>query len=62
MVPAADLVGHPGGLGALDHLAVVGGGEVEHDEVTVGGRTLDLVERAEPLAQVLQLLVDVLRR
>ena len=35
---AADLVGHAGDLGALDGLAVLGGREVDDDEVAVGGR------------------------
>ena len=56
---AADLVGHAADLGTLDDLAVLGGHEVEHHEVAVGGRALDVGQRAEALAQVLQLLLDV---
>ena len=55
----ADLVGHAADLGALDGLAVLGGLEVEHDEVAVGGRALDVVEGGEPLTQRLDLLLDV---
>ena len=35
---ATDLVGHAGDLGAVDDLAVLGGLEVDDDEVAVGGR------------------------
>ena len=51
---AADLVGHAGHLGALDDLAVLGGLEVEHDEVAVGGRALDVGQGGEALAQRLR--------
>ena len=53
---AADLVGHAGDLGALDDLAVLGGLEVDHHEVAVGGGALDVGEGGEPLAQRLDLL------
>ena len=56
---AADLVGHAGHLGALDDLAVLGGLEVDDHEVAVGGRALDVGEGGEPLAQRLDLLLDV---
>ena len=38
MPPRPTLVGHAADLGALDGLAVLGGDEVDHDEVAVGGR------------------------
>ena len=56
---AADLVGHAADLGALDGLAVLGGDEVDGDEVAVGGGPLDVGEAAEALAQRLDLLLDV---
>ena len=56
---AADLVGHAGDLAALDGLAVLGGDQVDGDEVAVGGRALDRDEGAEALTQRLDLLVDV---
>ena len=56
---ATDAVGHAGDLGALDGLAVAGGGEVHDDEVAVGGRALDVDQGGEPLAQRLELLLDV---
>ena len=56
---ATDLVGHAGDLGALDDLAVLGGLEVDHHEVAVGGRALDVDQGGEALAQRLDLLLDV---
>ena len=56
----ADLVGQPLGLGVRHVLAVDARGQIDRDEVTVLGATLDALERAEPGAQRLQLGVDVL--
>ena len=56
---AADLVAHAGGLSLLDRLAVLGRGQVDRDEVVVGGCPLDRGQRAEALAQRLELLVDL---
>ena len=56
---AADLVAHAGQLGALDDLAVLGGLEVDDHEVAVGGGPLDVAQGGEPLAQRLDLLLDV---
>ena len=50
----------PADLGALDDLAVLAGGEVDDDEVAVGGGALDVDQGAEALAQRLDLLLDVL--
>jgi hypothetical protein len=54
----AHLVGEAGGRGLLDGLAVDGGRQVDQDEVVLRGRAVDAGQRAEPGAQVLQLLVD----
>ena len=56
---AADLVAHAGQLGAVDDLAVAGRGQVDDHEVAVGRRPLDVGEGGEPLAQRLDLLLDV---
>ena len=55
----ADLVAHAGDLGTLDDLAVLGGLEVDHDDVAVGGRAVDVEQGGEPLTQCLDLLLDV---
>ena len=57
--PAADLVvvaigGHPG-----DRLALVGGGDVDHDLVALGSSSLDGLEVGELLAHPVDRLVDI---
>ena len=54
----AHLVGEAAGRGLLDGLAVHGGRQVEQHEVVVGRRALDTGQRAEPGAQVVELLGD----
>ncbi|MPM27316.1 hypothetical protein SDC9_73826 [bioreactor metagenome] len=56
----ADPVGHALGLATLDELAVLGGLQVEGDQVALGGRTVHLGVRGEPLAQDLDLLLELL--
>ena len=57
-VARADLVADAGDL--VDLLAVDRRGEVEHDEVALGGRAVDADERAEALAQRVQAALHVL--
>src|SRR6185312_14688470 len=53
----ANLVGQAGGR--VDLFTVDRSGQVKGDEVLVGGRALDGLERAEAAAQVIQCLLDV---
>jgi hypothetical protein len=55
----ADLVGEAGGGGLLDLLAVDGGGEIDLDVVTGLRGTLDTRQGAEPGAQLVELLGDL---
>ncbi len=54
----ADHVGQILGGGVLEFLAVLAGAEVDGQVITVLDRTLDLIQRAEPLAQGVELLID----
>src|SRR5918995_3581465 len=55
----ADLVRDAGGLPALDRLAVLRGLQVDHDEVTLGGGTVDTDHGPESRPKLCHLLVDV---
>ena len=55
----ADLVGHSLSLGGFDLFAVLGGRQVDRDEVAVNSGAVDLVESCETLAQCGELFVDI---
>ncbi len=57
--PGADLVAQPGRLDALELLPVAGGGQVQGHEVVVAGRPVDAGQAGEPLAQPVDLGVDL---
>ena len=60
-LPAADLVGDAVGLRVLDRLPVHLGGQVDRDEVALGGRPVGALERGEPLPQRADVLLDLVR-
>ena len=58
-IAGADGVGQPLGGGLVECLAVDGGGQIDADQIAIGGSPLDHGGGGEPLAQRLDLLVDV---